>query len=107
MYEIDGLCTRDRSSCVAPADFADAREDVGDRLLFSVMMYSGPESRSHLEQTAPDGRCNTERRCDSDATLRARSLRRFLVEFSRADDVDCGRAHGIPGQVGLSIGKLS
>src|ERR1700730_15722312 len=101
MYEIDGLCTRDRSSCVAPADFADAREDVGDRLLFSVMMYSGPESRSHLEQTAPDGRRNAKHRRDSGAAFGARCLRSVLIEFSRTDDADGGRiTHGVPDQFG-------
>src|SRR5450432_3936382 len=54
MNEIAGLCTRGRFASFAPADFADTREDVGDGLLLAMMMNSGPRSRCHLEQAAPD-----------------------------------------------------
>lgn len=69
MNEIAGACTRDRFASFAPADFADAGEDVSDRLLLSMMMDSRPRSRLHLEQSAPDGRCNAERRRDGGATF--------------------------------------
>src|SRR5436190_23156574 len=49
MNEIAGLCTRNRFSSFAPADFADAGEDVGDRLLLAVMVNAGPGSWSYLE----------------------------------------------------------
>src|SRR5712671_5661853 len=89
MNEIAGLCARDRLSSVAPAYFADAGEDIGDRFLFSVMMNARPRSRCYLEQATPDGRRDAERWCNSGATFGARRLRRALIEFSRADDVDC------------------
>jgi hypothetical protein len=55
MNEITGLCARDKFPVFAPADFANAREDVGDRVLLSVMMNSSSRSRLYLEHSAPDG----------------------------------------------------
>jgi len=46
MNEIAGLCTRDRFASFTPPNFADAGEDVGDGLLFSMMMNSSPRSGS-------------------------------------------------------------
>src|SRR5476649_2858634 len=73
-YVLSGICevrwgatgefrARAKFSCCAPAHFADAGEDVGDRLLLSVMMNSRPRFRFHLEQAAPDRRGNAQRRC--------------------------------------------
>src|SRR4051794_3945565 len=45
MNEIPGLRTGDRFPTDAPANFADAGEDVGDRLLLPVMMYPGSRPR--------------------------------------------------------------
>src|SRR5438270_12786737 len=56
MNEIAGLRTRDRVSSLAPADFADAGEDIGDRLLLSMMMDARARSRRYLEQAAPNCR---------------------------------------------------
>src|SRR5437879_5843614 len=96
MNEIAGLRARDRLSSLAPAYFADAGEDVSDRLLLSMMMNSRPRSRLYLEQTAPNRRRDAERRCDGRATFRARRLRRTSIEFSWADDVNCIRGvHGV------------
>jgi hypothetical protein len=53
MNEIAGPGTRNRFSAYAPADFADSGEHVSDRFLLSVMMNSGPRSRLHFEQAAP------------------------------------------------------
>jgi hypothetical protein len=44
MNKIAGLCTCDGLSSLSPANLADARKNVRDRLLFPVMMNSGPES---------------------------------------------------------------
>ena len=83
MNEIAGLRARNRFSSFAPADFADAGEDVGDRLLLSVMMHARARFRRHLEQAAPDDRRYAERRRDGGATFRARRLRCSRIEFSR------------------------
>src|SRR6266481_1813835 len=97
MNEIASLCTRDRFTSFAPADLANAGEDVGDGLLLSMMMNSRTGSRLHLEQSAPDRRGDAERRRDGRAPFGARRLRRSRIEFSRADDVDCSRrTHGVP-----------
>jgi hypothetical protein len=104
MNKIAGPCTRDRFSSLAPANFADARKNVRDRLLFSVMMNSCPGPRFHLEQPAPDGGRDTERRRDRGTTLGTRRLRCCQIELRRPDDVDCSRrAHGVPYQFGSSI----
>ena len=52
MNEIASRCARGRFSSFAPADLADAGEDIGDRLLLSVMMNTRPRSRCHLEYAA-------------------------------------------------------
>jgi hypothetical protein len=46
MNKISGLYTRDRFSSFAPANLADARKNVRDRLLFPVMMNSRPDPGS-------------------------------------------------------------
>jgi len=107
MNEIAGLRSRDRFSLFAPADFADAGEDVGDRLLLSVMMDSRPRSRLYFEQAAPDCRRDAERGRDSGATFGARRLSCALIEFSRADDVNCSKSSW-RSRINLdSTGKLS
>jgi hypothetical protein len=75
MNKISGLCTRDGLSSFSPANLADARKNVRDRLLFPVMMNSRQGSWFHFEQPAPDGRRNTEPRRDRGTTLGARRLR--------------------------------
>jgi hypothetical protein len=75
MDKISGLCSCDRFSSFAPANLADARKNVRDRLLFPVMMNSRPGSWFHFEQSAPDRRRNTERRRNRGTTLGARRLR--------------------------------
>jgi hypothetical protein len=85
-------------SAFPPAYFADARQDVGDCLLLSMTMNaSPPRPRFNLEQAAPDGRGDTERRRDSSTTFGVRRLRCPRVELSRAGDMDGGRkVHGRP-----------
>jgi hypothetical protein len=82
----------------SPPNFADAGEDVGDRLLLPVMMYPGSRPRLHFEQATPDRGLNAECGCNGSATVGARGLRRRPIEFGRTDDVDGGRiAHGVSG----------
>jgi hypothetical protein len=97
MNEIAGPRTRPMFSLRAPAYFADAGENVGNRLLLSVMVNSCPRSGFHLEQAAPDRRSDTERRRDCRASFGARRLRGRAIEFIRADDMDCSsKIHGVP-----------
>ena len=98
MNEIARRRTRDRFSSRTPADVAGSRENVCDRLLFSVMVNARARSRFDHEQATPDRRRDTERRRDRGEAFGPRRLRRSLIEFSRADDVyGSRRAHGIPG----------
>ena len=97
MNEIASFRARCRFSLCTPAYFADARQDVCDRLLLSVMVNSCTRSRFNLERTAPDCRSDAQCRRDSRATFGARRLCCFMVEFIRADDMDCGGGiHGVP-----------
>ena len=48
----------------APADFADARQDICDRLLLSMMMDARTGSWFDLEQSAPQRRLDSELRRD-------------------------------------------
>ena len=91
MDEVASLCARDEFAAFTPADFADAGEDVCDRLLLSMMMNSCPRSRLYLEQAAPDRRCDAQCGRDSRATFGAPRLCCSAIELSRADDMDCSR----------------
>jgi hypothetical protein len=64
MYEIAGFRARSVFAPRAPADFADARQDIGYRLLLSMMMDASTSSRFDLEQSAPQRRLDAELRCD-------------------------------------------
>ena len=55
MDEIAGFRARSVFASHAPADFADARQDIGDRLLLSMMM-DARRPRVDLEQPAPQRR---------------------------------------------------
>ena len=104
MNKIAGSCTCDRFASFAPADFADARKNIRDRVLFPVMMNSRPGPWFYLEHPAPDGGRDTERRRDRGTTLGTRRLRGCPIELRRSDDMDCSRrAHGVPHQFGCAI----
>src|SRR5229473_5864471 len=62
MNEIAGLGARDGFAFGAPAYFADAGQDVSDRLLLAVMVNSCTLSWFDLEQTAPHCRSDAQRR---------------------------------------------
>ena len=97
MNEIASFRARCRFSLCTPAYFADARQDVCDRLLLSVMVNSCTRSRFYLERTAPDCRSDAQCRRDSRTTFGAWRLGRSGIELSRADDMDgCRCTHGVP-----------
>ena len=97
MNEITGLRACREFSSFAPPNFADAGENVGDRLLQSMMVNSCPGSRIDLEQSAPDSRRYAELGSDSRTAYGARRLCRSEIELRRADDVDGSSfAHGVP-----------
>src|SRR5271167_3769618 len=56
MDEITGLRTRSVFAPRAPADLADARQDISDGLLLSMMMDARTGSRFDFEQSAPQYR---------------------------------------------------
>src|SRR5579862_7558506 len=72
----------------APANFAGAREHVGDRFLLAMMVNSGAGAWRNVEQAAPHGRLNPELRRDCRASLGSRRLRRSGVEFIGTDYAD-------------------
>src|SRR6266446_7065676 len=74
----------------APADFADARQDIGDRLLLSMMMDARTGSRLDLEQPAPQRRLDAELWCDRGQAHRAWRLCRSRIESGRADNANWG-----------------
>src|SRR5258708_16141167 len=90
MDEIAGFRGRGTFSPRAPADFANARQDVGNRLLLAMMVNSRAGSRLDLEQPAPQHRVDAELWRDRCQAHRAWRLRRFLVEPGRADNADGG-----------------
>src|SRR5258708_19213601 len=86
MDEIAGFRARRIFAPGAPADFADARQDIGDRLLLSMMMDARTGSRLDLEQPAPQRRLNAELRCDRGQAHGAWRLCRSRVESGRFDN---------------------
>ena len=95
MDEIAGLRARCELTSCTPAYLADAGQHVGNRLLLSMMMNSGPRSRFNLEQAAPDRRRDADVQRDGGATFGARRLCSSKIELIWADDANCsGPAHG-------------
>src|SRR5882724_8998439 len=90
MDEIAGFRARSVFAPRAPADFADARQDIGDRLLLSMMMDARTGSRLDLEQPAPQRRLDAELRCHSGQAHGAWRLCRSRVESGRADNANWG-----------------
>ena len=88
MDEITGFRARSVFAPRAPADFADARQDIGDGLLLSMMMDAGTRPRLDLEQPAPQRRLDAELRCDRGESHRARCLRRSRVKSVRAHNTN-------------------
>jgi len=88
MDEIAGLRAGAVFASRAPTDLANARQDIGDRLLLAMMVDTRTSSRLHLEQPAPHLRCDAERRRDRGKTHRARSLRRSWIECGWADNAN-------------------
>src|SRR5260370_29769870 len=90
MDEIAGFRARSVFAPRAPADFADARQDIGDRLLLSMMMDARTGSRLDLEQPAPQRRLHAELRSDRGQAHGAWRLCRSRVESGRADNANWG-----------------
>src|SRR5258708_23466954 len=90
MDEIAGFRARRIFAPGAPADFADARQDIGDRLLLSMMMDARTGSRLDLEQPAPQGRLDAELRCDRGQAHGAWRLCSSPVDSVRADNATWG-----------------
>src|SRR5580704_13462801 len=88
MDEITGFRARSVFAPRAPADFANARQDIGDRLLLAMMMDARMGSRLDLEQPAPQRRLDAELRCDCRQAHGARRLCRSQVEFGRTDNAN-------------------
>src|SRR5437773_4398908 len=90
MDEIAGFRARSVFAPRAPADFADAQQDIGDRLLRSMMMDARTGSRFDLEQPAPQRRFDAELRGDRGQAYGAWRLFRPWVELGRADNANWG-----------------
>src|ERR1700730_7431731 len=90
MDKIAGFRRRRTFSPRAPADFANARQDVGDRLLLAMMVNARAGSRLDLEQDAPQRRVDAELWRDCCLAYGAWRLCRSLVEPGRADNADGG-----------------
>src|SRR5882757_9195440 len=88
--EIAGLRARSVFAPRAPTDFADARQDICDRLLLSMMMDAGTGSRFDPQQPTPQSRLDAELGCDRGQADGARRLRRSGVESGRADNANWG-----------------
>ena len=88
MDEVAGLCARNVLASRAPTDLADARQDIGDRLLLSVMMDARAGSRRDLKQPAPHCRLHAELGGHCGQAQGARRLCRSRVEFARADNAN-------------------
>jgi hypothetical protein len=65
MNEVTSSSGRQVFPARTPADFADARQDVSDRLLLAVMVNSGAGARLDFEQRAPHRRFDAEPRRDA------------------------------------------
>lgn len=88
MDEIASLRARGVFASRPPAYLADARQDISDRLLLSMMVNAGACSRLDLEQPAPQRRLNAELRGDRRQANGPWRLRRSRVECSRTDDAN-------------------
>src|SRR5258708_7258854 len=69
MNEVASLRAPYEFSSCAPAHFTDAGENIGDRLLLSMMMNSRLRFWFHLKQAAPDRRSDAKRRRDRRAAF--------------------------------------
>src|SRR6266699_5531853 len=90
MDEIAGFRARSVFAPRAPADFAGAGQDIGDRLLLSMMMDACTGSRLDLEQPAPQRRLDAELRRDRGQAHGAWRLCRSRVESGWADNANGG-----------------
>src|SRR5437016_6449496 len=90
MDEVAGLRRPGMLSPRPPADFADARQDVGDRLLLAMMVNSGTGARFDLEQSAPQRRLDAGLRRNRGQAHGAGRLCGSLIEFGWTDNANGG-----------------
>lgn len=90
MDEVAGLRARAMFASRAPADLADPRQDIGNRLLLAMMVDARASSRPDLEQPAPHLRWDAELRRDCGKAHGARRLRRSWIERGWADNANAG-----------------
>ena len=69
--EVAGLRACRELAPVAPANFAPARQDECDRVLFAVMVDAGSCAWLDLEEAAPNGRTDAQGWSDRGETLGA------------------------------------
>src|ERR1700684_46932 len=93
MNKLSGLCKRDRFSSFAPANLADARKNVRDRLLFPVMMNSRPDlgstsnSPPQMADAIPSAGAIAARRSEPGVCAVARSNSAGLTMWIAAEEV--------------------
>src|ERR1700760_548482 len=85
---VAGACGGAEFSALAPSYLARSREHIGDRLLTSMMVYAGACAGLDFEKTTPQGRRDTNFRCDCCGALRARRLSRPEVKLIGTNDTD-------------------
>src|SRR5437660_1900116 len=90
MDEVARLRARNALALRPPPNFADARQNICDRLLLAMMMDAGACLWPDLKKAAPQGRVDTELRRDGSQAQGAGSLCRSGMEFGRAEDLDGG-----------------
>jgi hypothetical protein len=97
MNKISGLYTRDRFSSFAPANLADARKSVRDRLLFPVMMNSRPDPGStsnrplQMADAIPSAGAIAARRSEPGVCAVARSNSAGLKMWIAAEELMASR----------------
>jgi hypothetical protein len=97
MNKISGLCTRDRFSSFAPANLADARKKVRDRLLFPVMPVRDPGSTSNsppqMVDAIPSAGAIAARRSELGVCAVARSNSAGLTMWIAAEELMASRVN--------------
>jgi hypothetical protein len=86
--EVAGLRSCVKLASVAPANVASPAQDIRDRVLLSVMVYSRTCSRLDQEEPSPYWRSDASPWIDCRSALRSRCLRRGGVELFGTDDTN-------------------
>ncbi len=97
MDEITFLGAGGVFSPLAPANFANARKDICNCLLFSVVVNPCSRSRLHLKQSSPHRRVDTLLLRDRSLPVRTRRLGGSPIECAGADNANSRFAVRRPG----------